>query len=391
MDRSLKLRAIILTLGILFCVATLLPTVFAADQLPPWFGKLFSSRIALGTDIAGGARFVYSIDLDKAVDDKASDIKRDLEAKLSDDNIKGTVKTPAYPVGAVTVIVDDAGKRDQISKLISSDYGDTVVTRDCAVDPNPRDNVPGGDPAGAICVRVSSDYADGIKKAALTNAVNTIRERIDEKGIAEPSVIEKGDDVIVELPGLDDEAINRIKDIIARTAKLEFKLVDNGAKWMADLYARVEKGDPLATELGIGATPDSWIPEQGGKQADYYLFASDREEAVSFSEAKTIGCWTREAEAKAGNSGKLRCNITGRRVIERYLAAIAKEDPKWKVPDDRQVGFEYIDQIEDSETHQKPFYRTYYLDRAVRLSGSAVSNAMTSYDPQTGHPLVLVD
>jgi preprotein translocase subunit SecD len=393
MDRSLRLRMIMLAVGVVFCVATLLPTLVPRDQLPSWFTYLFSSEIAPGTDIAGGSRFVYSIDLDKAVDDKASEIKRDLETKFSEDGIKGTVKTPAadvdVPIGSVTVIVDDATKRDGVDKQVRSDYGGTITSRPCTKN----------DPAGAICFRVSSDYAEDIKKAALHNAVNTIRERIDEKGIAEPSVIERGDQVIVELPNLADDVLQRIRDIIARTAKLEFKVVDNNAPFMSKVFAKVTGDparnippDPLAAELGIQATPDGWIPDTGTKQSDYYLFASDRDEAVSIEEAKEIeGCWSREAEIAAGDSGKIRCHVTGSRLMDRYFAAIAKDDPSYKIPDDRQIAYEYIDQVQDSETHEKPYWRSYYLDRAVRLSGSAVSEAVTSYDPQTNHPVVLVD
>ena len=393
MDRSLRTRTIILALIVLFCVASLMPSVVPGDQLPSWYKTLFSSKIALGTDIAGGARFVYSIDLDKAVDDKASEIKRDLEAKMSEDKVKGLIKTPAVPVGAVTVVVDDAAKREEMAKLVQSDYGDTVVTRDCA---------PGDPKDRSVCVRVSTDYAEGIKAAALRNAVNTIRERIDEKGIAEPSVVEKGDQVIVELPGLDDEAIARIKDIIARTAKLEFKVVDNGPDgrghpWMRDLYAHVEgfpeRGippDPEAAKVGVKGVVDGWNPDSGGHQTDYYLFASDREEAVTVDEAKTIGCWTRDKESEAGGTGKIRCNVTGRRVIERYLNALAEREAKFKIDDNHQIGYEFVDQV-DNEEGQKPFWKTYFLDRAVRLSGSAISNAMASYDPQTNQPIVLVD
>ena len=93
--------------------------------------------------------------------------------------------------------------------------------------------------ANAICFRVSSAYADSIKKSALTNAVATIRERINEKGVAEPSVVEKGDEIIVELPGIDEDVINETRDIIARTAKLEFKVVDDGSEYMKQLFAHV--------------------------------------------------------------------------------------------------------------------------------------------------------
>jgi preprotein translocase subunit SecD len=394
MERSLRRRTILLVVAIVFCVAALVPSVVSRDQLPTWFRFLFSSRIALGTDIDGGSRFVYSIDLDKAVDDKASEIKRDLETRFSEDGIKGTVKTPAadidVPIGSVTVVVDGGEDvRKKVESQLYSDYKGTVTSRSCT-----KNDVP-----GSICVRVSSDYAEDIKKAALTNAVNTIRERIDEKGIAEPSVVERGDNVIVELPRLDDEALARVRDIIARTAKLEFKIVDNNAPFMSKLYAKVTGDverkippDPLAAELGIQATPDGWIPDTGSRQTDYYLFASDRDEAVTIEEAKEIeGCWSREAEASSGGTGKIRCHVQGWRLIDRYLATLAKDDPSFKIPDDRQVAYEYVDQVGDSEVQDKPYWRSYYLDRAVRLSGSAVTEAQTSYDPQTGHPLVLVD
>ena len=70
MDRSLRLRTLILGGILTFCVLYLAPTFMPKDSLPSWF---FSKEIQLGLDLQGGAHFVYSIDLNKAVDDKASD------------------------------------------------------------------------------------------------------------------------------------------------------------------------------------------------------------------------------------------------------------------------------------------------------------------------------
>src|SRR5204862_3826455 len=109
-------------------------------------------------------------------------------------------------------------KRDQIVSQIRSDYHDTIVDRSC-----PKENN-----LETFCFQVSSSYAEGIKKAALANAVNTIRERIDEKGVAEPSVVQKDEQIIVELPGLVEDT-KETRDLIARTAKLEFQVVDDGS------------------------------------------------------------------------------------------------------------------------------------------------------------------
>src|ERR1051325_8777481 len=175
MDRSLKWRTIALVVGLLLCAGLLAPTWPGSDSLPSWFP--FKKKISLGLDLQGGVHIVYSIALERAVDDKASEIKRDLDARYADEKISATVKLPAA-LGAVTVIPADASKKAEIESQILSDYHDVVHAVPC----------PPGEAPAAICIEVSQSYAEGIKKSALTNAVNTIRERINEKGVSEPSV-----------------------------------------------------------------------------------------------------------------------------------------------------------------------------------------------------------
>ncbi len=393
MDRSLKWRTLALLASCVLCVGILMPSFLSKDQLPSWFP--FDKKINLGLDLQGGLHIVYSIDLDKAVDDKASDIKRDLESRFADEKTLATVKTPASPVGSVVVNLTDASKREPILAAIHNDYKDDTTMYDC----------PATEPAGAICFRVSSSYADGIKKAALTNAVATIRERINEKGVAEPTVVEKGDEILVELPGIDKDSIQETRDIIARTAKLEFKVVDENSDYMKKLYAHVgsqgkenHPTDPAAIAADIQAEIDQWRPEDGGgMKTDYFLIAPDREELLTTEEAKAINCLNKNNKDKMEN-GRVRCNVTGRRVIELYLfgdkklgvKGLVDNDPSFKVPDDRQIAFELVEPTPDAKD-QRIQWRTYYLDRAVRLTGSGISGAMGSYDQNTNRPVVLLD
>jgi preprotein translocase subunit SecD len=417
MDRSLKWRFGALLGVLVFCAATLASSVVSKDSLPSWFNSLFSKKINLGLDLQGGMHIVYSIDLDKAVDDKATELKRDFEARFTEKGFKATVKTPAMPLGAVSVLPDDPAKRAEIDAQITADYDkDTLVTRDCGET----------DGSGALCYKVSSNFADSVKKSALANAVSTIRERINEKGVADPSVVEKGDDIIVELPGdPDDPVITETKDIIARTAKLEFKVVDDcdqpdpkgctvsapshlGSPYMKTLWKKIgqdKKGnatDPEALAADIKIDNDQWKPEGGGAaHRDYYILAYDRDESISIAEAKLIGCFRRDSVPV---NGKLTCSITGRHVIERYINGVVDKDgtvvrpglvqgpdgKQYKVPDDHQIGFELIEPQPDAKD-QRRFWRTYYLERAVRLTGTAVSNAYGNYDPSTNKPLVLID
>ncbi len=385
MDRSLKWRTLILIGIVLACVGILLPSVVDDDTLPSFFP--FKKKINLGLDLQGGSHIVYSIDLDKAVDDKASEIKRDLEARYKDESVKATVKTPPVPVGAVTVIAPDEAKRTEIIGQIKTDYGDTVEPRDC----------PEGEDKNAYCFRVSSKFADDIKASALKSAVDTIRERIDEKGVSEPSVVQKGDEIIVELPGLDDEVKAQTRDIIARSAKLEFKVVDNNSAYMQKLYAHVgSKGkeglptDPRALEDGIFAEVETWTPDSGGsRQQDYYLRAKDRQAWVTRDEAIKMGCKRKTDKIKL-EDGKVECPIKGRDIIERYLQDLAKAKPEFAIPDNRQIGYEK-NEAQPGAPDQDPYWRTYFLDRAIRLTGTSISNAMGSYDPNTNRPIVLLD
>lgn len=427
MDRSLKWRTLALIGMVVLCVATLAPTFAPQGSLPTvWpLNKLFGSQINLGLDLQGGKRIVYNIDLDKAVEDKASEIKRDLEARLSDDKIKGVVKTPgarpadganpAIPVGAITVLLDDATKQNELKSKIESDYNETekiIEWRGCSADDGPK----------ALCFFVSSSYADGIKKSALTNAVATIRDRINEKGVAEPTVVEKGDDIIVELPGdPKSQAVRDTEELIARTAKLEMKVVDDctnppptgcvtsgnhsGSTYVQNLVNAVygdgsnfKRGvvtDPVALQLGITADVDQWRPEETGTQhTDYYLQAYDREELVPRTWAVKH---SKPQDPKKIEGDKVTVLVTGRELIERYIygdkalgiVGLVEKDPKYKIPDDRQLGFEERDHPDGRSKYK--FWRTYYLERAVRLTGSAISSAMASHDPNTNRAVVLLD
>src|SRR6478609_4468705 len=151
MDRSLRWRTYALIAVTVFCVATLAPSFVDKDSLPSWFTRIFSKQINLGLDLQGGKHIVYNIALDKAIDDKASDIKRDLE---SDSTLGVTVKTPATPTGAFTVIPSDPKKKSEIESKIKSDYKGDVDTRACAAD----------DPKDSMCYVVATSYADSLKK-----------------------------------------------------------------------------------------------------------------------------------------------------------------------------------------------------------------------------------
>ncbi len=376
MDRKLKWRIFWMGVLMVMAVGSLVPSLVDSKQLPRWFP--FESKVQLGLDLQGGLQIVYSIDLDKAVDDKASDIKRDLDGSFLEDKIEAEVRTPLTPVGAVTIAAKDQATLDTIRKKYLKDYDGVVDKRDC----------PAMETGAVMCYRVSSDYADKIKESALQQAIETVRKRVAQNGIAEPSIVQKGDDIIVELPGLDDERIGEVKDIIRRTAKLEFKMVDDGSEYMKELAEAVvrdrkEMGDALKVDFD----QDGWAHRESNKTfSDTYLWAEDEKRSMTVADAKERGCYEADMKEFQGN---VECTIFGREIIETYLADLFARKPELKPDDNHQLGFE-LETIRGEGGKKTQRWRTYYLHRTVELGGSSVSRANTMFNQTTGMPEVLV-
>ncbi len=347
--------------------------------MPRWYKNFCDSEIRLGLDLQGGLHIVYSIDLDKAVDDQAVQVKRDLESQLEDLKLKGRVTTPRTPRGAVSLVLDNAADMDKLPGDMLSAFDEVVVPRDCT------ENV-----GRSKCYRVSSDYAEVIRESALEQAIRTIRERIDGRGVAEPTVIRKGNDIIVELPGLDPKQIESTRTLIERTAKLEFKIVAENEQFMRDIYAHVSKGDPEATRLEITTNIDRWVHDDTGKQFnDYFLEAPEnRKQLFTVEEAKKRDCYDPDALA---TDGKVECKVEGRELLHQYLEGLAKADPKFAIDDDHQFGFELVIPDKAAGTDRNPYWRTYYLNRAVELGGDGVAKASVVNNPTTNRPEVIID
>src|SRR6185369_7144110 len=88
---------------------------------------------------------------------------------------------------------------------------------------------------GEVRLKFEGDYIDELKDYAIRQGVQTIDNRVNALGVAEPTVIKKGTDILVELPGLRPEDFERVKHLIGRTAQLEFKMGDDGSEYMKKL------------------------------------------------------------------------------------------------------------------------------------------------------------
>src|SRR5205807_285902 len=126
------------------------------------------------------------------------------------------------------------------------------------------------DPAkGQVRYTIARDYIDNIADGAIRQAIETIRGRVDKFGVAEPSIVRKGSDIVIELPGLKEADFERIQNIIGRTAQLEFKIVDDSETanaFMKSLAALIPK------DSGIEVRTPTWPEKDSNREHTNVVF-----------------------------------------------------------------------------------------------------------------------
>src|SRR5262249_42210742 len=189
MERALRWKTIVVAFASILALAYLMPSFVSDDALPSWYGRLFTKKVKLGLDLQGGLHIVYRVDLDKVIDDKAGELKRDIEAKLAEQKIGGHVETPranaaaGIPLGAVFIVLDTPEDKSKLDTKFMDDYEEALSKMDCSASH-----------AQAICYRVAPEYADKQKNSALDQPIKTSKNRVDRSAVAHPPTITKGDE-----------------------------------------------------------------------------------------------------------------------------------------------------------------------------------------------------
>lgn len=344
MERSFYYRVASYSLITILSVMVLLPSLAdwtqKSDRLPDWYKKTFARKIALGLDLQGGLHLVYEVQVDKAVSDKADRLAAQIEEKLARDRKVKGARVIREGDGADTRLrVNFQNKAD--SKKLDGNFEREFakyLTRDGQ-----------NDQTGETVYKIDADYIDELRSYAVSQGVETIKNRVDKLGVSEPVVQRKQNDIIVELAGLSQADFERVKSLIGKTAQLEFKMVDDGSEYMQRLSAHAESKKAAYVGLDVGF--DAWQQKDSGQQhTDVYLKAKD----------KTI--------------------------LEKFLAELP---PELAVPADHQILLEQTSRRnDDGEETQDKIWRSYYLHRRAELTGEYLTDAEVQWDPNTGRPEV---
>ena len=233
MERGWWWKAALYGVVTVLAVLYLVPTVVPEEKQPAFIKNHFQKKIQLGLDLQGGLHLVYEVNVDKAVSDKVDRLSSDIEDRLRTD--KG--------VTDVNVVARERTRRHHPHVQEPGRPGQGRRPAAARVPQVARPGRAATPPTGVVRLRLDPDQIDEVRDYALRQGIETIRDRVDKLGVAEPTIIKKGTDIIVELPGLKPADFERIKNIIGRTAQLEFKIVDDGSDYMKKVAAAVPKRD----------------------------------------------------------------------------------------------------------------------------------------------------
>src|SRR5881296_2177614 len=218
------LLGVVVILSIAFFLPSY-PSLFHA--LPDWLKKVLPSKgITLGLDLQGGIHLVMEVEEDRAVEiavDRSVNSIQDflVDKKIPVESVKRTGQTQ------VTIEFQKGDLKSEIQKILEEFPSFYEVEQSGAAN------------------RLVYDLREGeikrIKDSAINQALETIRNRIDQFGVAEPLIQRQGlKQIVVQLPGIKEP--KRAKELIKETALLEFKMLDEESKLAQELPPRIPKG-----------------------------------------------------------------------------------------------------------------------------------------------------
>lgn len=304
------LLAFFIVLSVVYVYPTLSGMNVETSKFP------FKQKINMGLDLQGGVYMVLGVDFNRVyrevLDRQGHSMTEAMKGKGVTVKSVTAVKEGVSPEDPQLKVEVDAAQLAKFEEELKKDYGFTLRL---IADSNPAD----------LRLGLAREYKTEVKDNTLKQSIEVIRNRIDEFGVAEPSIVSQGTDrVVVELPGVSD--VERAKDLIGKTARLEFRIVNDKAAAAAQLAALVQQ--------------------------------IEEEHKISFVEGKTK--------------------------FSEYTAQI-NEKAKGKIPADSEIVFERVKEFPGSENSQRI---PYLIFSKTDVTGDDLQDAGVGINPETQRPEV---
>jgi preprotein translocase subunit SecD len=214
-------RILLIASATLLSIIFTIPSTPLRTSLPSWLGNILPDKgMILGLDLQGGVHLVFEVEGDKAVEITMERIARRLGDHFNKQGIKAEVIKDSSGI-TVTPASDD------VKKIVDENYPNLNLEKTSE---------------NSLLYRLTKREINDIKDSSVDQALETIRNRIDQFGVREPTIHRQAtNEIVVQLPGVKET--RRAIDLIGKTAILEFKLLDDEAAIAAQLPASVLPGD----------------------------------------------------------------------------------------------------------------------------------------------------
>lgn len=315
-------------------------------KCPAYVRDNINFGISPGLDLRGGLRLVYTVEVEEAIRDKRENFANDMRQELAvafgihsgdglisrDERTKLDEKVRvSMPESAVIRLkfanaADTAKLDERFQKKFSQELSQTTG--------------PGPD---EVTFRIRTEVETQIRERAVNQAKDTVNRRVDELGLREANVTARDEDIIVEVPGENQKAFDEIKEIIRRTARLEFKMVDDSA----DFFGKV-RDNAIPEGEGIAIYQQN-APDGPGKTVQTHFARIVKRDNETMNEARDR--------------------------LKKWVATL-------NVPDDHEVGYEELPP--DPDTGKDVGWQTLYLYSRAEVTGDYITDAMVAQEQSQG-------
>jgi preprotein translocase subunit SecD len=353
MDGGWRFRVGFVLSTFLTAVLILWPTIDTSSggrvHCPAYIRDHITFGIAPGLDLRGGMRLVYTVEVEEAIRDKRDHFADEMRQQLATafELHSGDSPLNRDEVTKLDAKVHIAMPESALIRLKFKDQADKPKLDDRFqkkfIGELSQQNGPQPD---EVTFKIRAEVESQIRERAVTQAKDTVNRRVDELGLREASVTTRDEDIIVEVPGEDKKTFDDIKEIIRKTARLEFKMVDDSA----DFFGKI-KDEELPEGEGISIYQEN-APDGPGKSVLTHFARIVKHENETMTEC------------------------LGR--LKKWAATL-------NVPDDHQIGYYGITEYDpDKQETTEVGWRTYYLFARAEVTGDYITDATVSQDTQSG-------
>ena len=232
-----------------------------APSIPQWLGNLGGKAMSLGLDLRGGVHFLLEVDMEAVVSTSLDRYYNELRTVLRKDKLYKKIRKED---NMLIVSFKSEDFKNKAKKVIKNDLPDLVI-------------VEGSELELELGLEVSSNAQAAAKSSALKQNITTLRNRVNELGVAEPIIQQQGTErIVVQLPGVQDTA--RAKEILGAVATVEFRLVDeqndvqtaitSGKIPSGSKLYKFKDGRPLLLKTNVIATGENIVDASSSVDQD---------------------------------------------------------------------------------------------------------------------------